>query len=332
MSTLDALYSRGKEFLGVEVPILGGAMSWISESNLVAAISNSGAFGVLATGAMTGPLLLKEILATKEKTNKPFGVNIIIMNPHLEDLLDICINEKISHVILAGGLASAKSIEKLKQYGIKSIAFAPSFVVAKRLIRNGISGLIIEGLEAGGHIGPVSTTVLAQEILPNVTEVPVFVAGGIGRGETMVNYLHLGAAGVQMGTIFVCSDECIAHPSFKKAFINAGAKDAQITVQIDPDFPVIPVRAISNQGSINFILFQQEVVNKFKNGEYNSKQEAQLEIEHYWAGALRRAVIEGDVVEGSLMAGQIVGLVNEILPVQTIINNCLNQARDYLKS
>jgi enoyl-[acyl-carrier protein] reductase II len=327
---LESLWKRGKDFLGTDYAILGGAMSWISESHLVSAISNAGAFGVLASGAMPKDLLKKEIQKTKEKTTKPFGVNLIVMHPDLDGLVDVCIEENVKFVILAGGIPTVPVINKLKDHGIKVIAFAPNLALGKRMVKNGVSALIIEGSEAGGHIGPVSTSVLAQEILPNITEVPIFIAGGIGRGETMVNYLHLGAAGVQMGTLFVCSTECIAHEKFKKAFISANSRDAQATVQVDNDFPVIPVRAIMNEGSKRFIDFQKEVINEYKSGKLE-KHDAQMKIEHYWAGALRKAVIDGDVENGSLMAGQSVGLVKEIKPVKEILHEIIEQANSYLK-
>jgi enoyl-[acyl-carrier protein] reductase II len=185
--------------------------------------------------------------------------------------------------------------------------------------------LVVEGAEAGGHIGPVSTSVLAQEILPQIRDVPVFVAGGIGRGEAMLSYLEMGAAGVQLGTRFVCASECIAHPNFKQAFLKAAAREAQPSVQIDPDFPVIPVRALANNGTKRFMEVQQEVIAKFRSGEL-AKDAAQLEIEHFWAGALKRAVIDGDVENGSLMAGQSVGLVNSIQPVAEILAELVAQA------
>jgi enoyl-[acyl-carrier protein] reductase II len=152
----------------------------------------------------------------------------------------------------------------------------------------GVDALVIEGTEAGGHIGPVSTSVLAQEILPVIKDVPVFVAGGIGRGEAMVSYLEMGASGVQLGTRFVCAKESIAHENFKKAFIHASARDAMASVQYHPDFPVIPVRAIANKASEDFTRFQKETVEKVFAGA-QTKEEGQLAIEHFWAGALRKA-------------------------------------------
>ena len=331
MSYLDKFWSRGQQFLGTKYSIIGGAMSWISESNLVSAMSNNGMFGVLATGPMSPDLLREEIKKIKAKTKNPFGVNLIVMHPKLEDLMNVCIEEKITHVIFAAGLINSSIIEKLKSNNIKVVAFAPNLSLAKRMVKNGVDALIIEGYEAGGHIGPVSTSVLIQEILPNITEVPVFVAGGIGRGEVIANYLQLGASGVQIGTAFVCSSECIAHPNFKNAFISASSKDAQPSVQIDPLFPVIPVRAITNQASKDFLLYQQQMINEFKNNSL-SKQEAQLKIEHFWAGALRKAVIDGDVQNGSLMAGQSVGLINKIEPISEILSNLINQAENFLQS
>jgi len=329
--SLQKLWARGREFLGTEYAILGGAMSWISERHLVSAISNAGGFGVIACGAMGPDLLGPEIQATKAMTDKPFGVNLITMHPQLDELMDVCINEKVTHVVLAGGLPPGTAITKLKNAGIKVICFAPALVLAKRLVRSGADALIIEGHEAGGHIGPVSTSVLAQEILPTITDVPVFVAGGIGRGETIVSYLEMGAAGVQLGTRLVCATECIAHENFKKAFIRASARDAIPTVQIDPRFPVIPVRAITNKGTDEFMATQRRVIEKHNAGELD-QQAAQLEIEHFWAGALKRAVIDGDVEGGSLMAGQIVGLVKSEQPMAEIFTELLDQAVDAIRA
>jgi enoyl-[acyl-carrier protein] reductase II len=190
-----------------------------------------------------------------------------------------------------------------------------------------VDALIIEGMEAGGHIGPVSTSVLVQEILPNVTDVPVFVAGGIGRGDAIVSYLEMGASGCQLGTRFVCSKESIAHQNFKKAFIHASARDAVPSVQLDPRFPVIPVRAINNKATQDFLEFQAQVIDQFKRSELTQK-EAQLQIEHFWGGALRRAVIDGDVENGSLMAGQSVGMVLAEQSIQDIVCELLSQAHE----
>ena len=323
---LSALMARGAAFLGSDVAILAGAMSWVSERNLVSAISNAGGFGVIACGAMTPALLDAEIAATKALTSKPFGVNLITMHPDLMALIDICSAHGVGHVVLAGGLPPGGALERIKAGGAKVVCFAPALSLAKKLIRSGVDALVIEGMEAGGHIGPVSTSVLAQEILPTVADqVPVFVAGGIGRGEAIAAYLEMGAAGVQLGTRFVCATESIAHPAFKKAFIRASARDAIASVQIDPRLPVIPVRALKNSSTELFTAKQREVAQLLDDGAVEML-EAQLQIEHYWAGALRRAVIDGDVENGSLMAGQSVGMVTKEEPVAEIIATLIDEA------
>jgi len=319
----DALMRRGAAFLGTDHAILCGAMSWVSERNLVAAISNAGGFGVIACGAMTPELLDAEITATAALTGKPFGVNLITMHPRLFDLIQVCADHKVGHVVLAGGIPPKGSVEAIKAFGAKVIVFAPTLALAKKLFRSGADALVIEGSEAGGHIGPVSTSVLAQEFLPSLAEDHiVFVAGGIGRGEMIASYLEMGASGVQLGTRFACASESIAHPAFKAAFFRANARDAVASVQIDPRLPVIPVRALRNKGSDEFIAKQREVANLLDQGAVDMAA-AQLEIEHFWAGALRRAVIDGDVEHGSLMAGQSVGMVTKEEPVATIMGELM---------
>jgi enoyl-[acyl-carrier protein] reductase II len=314
-----ALMARGSEFLGSEWAILCGAMSWVSERQLVSAISNAGGFGVIACGAMTPDLLDAEIAGTRALTDKPFGVNLITMHPMLFELIEVCCKHGVGHVVLAGGIPPKGSVEAIKGFGAKVIVFAPTLALAKKLLRSGGDALVIEGMEAGGHIGPVSTSVLAQEFLPALAdEHLVFVAGGIGRGEAIAGYLEMGAVGVQLGTRFACAKESIAHPDFKKAFFRASAREAVASVQVDPRLPVIPVRALKNKGTEEFTAKQREVAQLLDEGKVDMG-EAQLRIEHFWAGALRRAVIDGDVESGSLMAGQSVGMVKEEEPVAEII-------------
>jgi enoyl-[acyl-carrier protein] reductase II len=325
-AALAALMARGNAFLGSDAAIICGAMSWVSERTLVAAISNAGGFGLIACGAMTPAMLDAEIAATKALARRPFGVNLITMHPDLMDLIAVCAKHRVTHIVLAGGLPPAGSLDAIKTAGAKVICFAPALSLAKKLIRSGVDALVIEGMEAGGHIGPVSTSVLAQEILPAVADqVPVFVAGGIGRGEAIAAYLEMGAAGVQLGTRFACARESIAHPNFKKAFFRASARDAIASVQIDPRLPVIPVRALKNAGTDHFTAKQREVANLLDEGGL-AMGDAQLQIEHYWAGALRRAVIDGDVENGSLMAGQSVGMVTKEEPAAEIIAELVMQA------
>lgn len=326
------LMQRGTDFLGCETAILCGAMSWVSERNLVSAISNAGGFGVIACGAMTPELLDAEIAATKAMTDRPFGVNLITMHPQLFDLIEVCGEHGVGHVVLAGGIPPKGSVEAIKGGAnpAKVICFAPTLALAKKLLRSGADALVIEGMEAGGHIGPVSTSVLAQEILPELAgEHLVFVAGGIGKGQAIAGYLEMGAAGVQLGTRFACATESIAHPEFKKAFFRASARDAVASVQVDPRLPVIPVRALKNKGTEAFTAKQIEVAGMLDREEV-VMGEAQLQIEHYWAGALRRAVIDGDVEGGSLMAGQSVGMVKEEEPVAQIVATLMAECEDAL--
>jgi enoyl-[acyl-carrier protein] reductase II len=274
---------------------------------------------------MEPPRLAEEIAGTQALTTKPFGVNLITMHPRLDQLVDTCLAARVSHIVFAGGIPPGTAIKKAKDGGAKVVCFAPALALAKRLIRAGADALVIEGSEAGGHIGPVSLTVLAQEILPHIRDVPVFVAGGIGRGEAILSYLEMGAAGVQLGTRFVCARESIAHAKFKQAFIRGNARDAMPTIQLDESFPVIPVRALQNEGTKRFLEHQAETIRRFKSGEL-TKEAAQLDIEHFWAGALRRAVMDGDVENGSLMAGQSVGMVTQEQTAAEIIAELRDQA------
>ncbi len=322
---LGRLWARGTDFLGCRYAILGGAMSWVSERNLVAAISNAGGFGVIACGAMTPDLLAGEIEGTLALTAKPFGVNLITMHPQLDDLIRVCLEHKVGHIVLAGGIPPGGAVRAVKDGGAKLVAFAPALVLAKRLVRSGADALVIEGSEAGGHIGPVSLTVLAQEILPHIHDVPVFVAGGLGRGEAILANLEMGASGAQLGTRFAAAAESVAHPAFKQAFVRANARDAIPSIQLDERFPVIPVRGLVNAGTKRFLEHQAETAARFQAGDL-TKEAAQLVIERFWAGALRRAVIDGDVEQGSMMAGQSVGMVTSVQPTAEIVAELVGQA------
>lgn len=329
---LNKFINRGNDFLGTKFPIIGGAMTWVSNSILVAAISNAGGFGVLASGSMSLETLKKEIESTISLVGSHlFGVNLITMHPQLEEMIKICIELKVQYIVFAGSVALIKRdlIAILKQNNIKILCFAPSLIIAKGLIRMGIDALILEGNEAGGHIGPVSTMVLAQEILPHIIEVPIFIGGGIGNGAAIAAFLKMGAAGVQIGTKFVCAFESPAHKNFKEIFIKSQSRDALSSVQLSPDFQVIPVRAIKNKASENFMAFQMTILDEFKQGLV-AKEEAQLNIEKFWVGSLKRAVVDGDIENGSLMAGQSVGMVKKEESVIDIINELIIQTKNYL--
>ncbi len=321
----EVLGRAGREFLGCEIPILCGAMSWISERNLVSAVSGAGGFGVIAASAMPADELSEEIHATGVLTDKPFGVNLVTLHPQFDGLVDVCVDHRVSLVVLGGGLPSSKAIDRLKAAGARVVCFAPTVPIAKRLIRIGADALIVEGAEAGGHIGPTSTSVLAQEILSAIDTVPVFIAGGIGRGEAIAAYLQMGAAGCQLGTRFACAHESIAHPNFKAALIRAQARDAVVSPRLADMFSVIPVRAPGNKAMEDFRAAQIEQMDRHRRGEVD-RAGAQAAIEHFWAGRLRRAVVQGDIENGSLMAGESVGMVRCEQSVVDILTELVEQA------
>ena len=317
---LEKLWKKGREFLGVRYPIISGAMTWISDSGLVSAVSNAGGFGVLAAGNMPPELLAEEIDKTRQFTDKPFGVNLIVIAPNYPQHLKIVKEKGVKFVVFAGSFPSDKEVRELKETGAKIIAFASNDVLAKRLIRKGMDALVIEGSEAGGHIGYVSLVVLIQQVLFNFRDqVPIFAAGGIGTGEMAAHLLMAGASGIQMGTIFAVSKESKAHPDFKKRYIKAKAREAVFTPQVHPELKIYPVRALKNKGMDEFQELQIELLQKIRKGEI-TKEEAQLKLEEFWMGALRRAVQEGDLERGSLMAGQSVGLVNREMSIPEIMD------------
>jgi len=307
---IDRFLQTGRDFLGCDIPIMCGAMTWISEHALVKAIGDAGGFGVLAGGHSPVDDLKKEIIATRKTCDKPFGVNLITVAPMYKEHLDLVCEMKCKTIMLAGA---------------KVICFAPTAPLALKLIDAGADALVLEGSEAGGHIGPVSLTVLLQQILFKVETVPIFVAGGIATGRMMAHLLMMGAAGIQMGTRFVMSQECRAHPRFKEVFRKARARDAVATPQFDSRLPVIPVRALKNEGTIEFSKLQLELLYKLDHAIIDRKDAVQA-VERFWAGALREAVIEGEVKKGSLMAGQSVGLVDVVKPIKGIMAEMVDDA------
>ena len=333
---LDQLWTKGKEFLGVDYPIICGAMTWVSTPNLVATVCNAGAFGVLAGGNMPTELLAQDIDATRALTKKPFGVNLITIAPNYQEHLDMVCRKKAPFIIFAGSFPKPQEIQKAKDSGAKVICFASTDSIAERMIKYGTDGLMLEGSESGGHIGPVSLMVLLQEGLFKFSakgeatsggkdQLPIFVAGGIATGQMMAHLLLMGASGIQMGTRFVMSDECQAHPEFKEAFLRAKARDAIATPQFDSALPVVSVRALHNEGTAAFGKLQLELIKKLES-HANSRKEAQFEVERFWMGALKKAVVDGDVKRGSLMAGQSVGLVHDIKPIKEIISQFIADA------
>jgi enoyl-[acyl-carrier protein] reductase II len=322
---IERFLEKGREFLGCRYPIMCGAMTWVSDPKLVSTIGSAGGFGLLAGGNAPVEVLRSQIEEARELSDGPFGVNIITLAPAYRSHLDLACDMGCGTVVFAGGIPKKSEIQQARESGAKVICFASTSQLALKLVERGADALMLEGSEAGGHIGPVALSVLIQQILFQVDSVPIFIAGGIATGRMMAHLLMMGAAGVQMGTRFVMAEECVAHPDFKESFRKARARDALATPQFDGRLPVIPVRALKNQGSVEFGKLQLELLHRLDN-ELIGREEAQFEVERFWAGALREAVIDGDVTKGSLMAGQSVGLVDEIKPMKDIVLELVEDA------
>jgi len=322
---IDTFFKKGQKFLGCAFPIICGAMTWISDHKLVSAVGNAGGFGMIAGGNLPAEDLRKEIAQTREHTDKPFGVNLITGAACYREQLEIVCASDCRVIMFAGAFPRKPEIQMARDAGAKVICSAPTAPWARRLIRMGVDALLLEGSEAGGHIGPVSLSVLIQQILFGVETLPIFVAGGIATGRMMAHLLMMGAAGIQMGTKFVMSTECKAHPNFKEAFKNAKAREAVSPSQMDRRLPVIPVRILKNEAAVAFSKLQLDLLKKL---EINSipLHEAQSAVECFWAGALKKAALDGDIETGSLMAGQSVGLVDKIQSVREIIDEMIATA------
>jgi enoyl-[acyl-carrier protein] reductase II len=327
---IDKFFEKGRAFLGCKYPIMCGAMTWVSDPKLVSTIGNAGGFGLLAGGNTPVEIFEEQIIETQELTDKPFGVNLITLAPVYESQLELVCKLGCPFVVFAGSIPKKSEIEKAKRCGALVICFASTAPLAHSLIDRGADALILEGSEAGGHIGPVALSVLIQQILFSVDSVPIFIAGGIATGRMMAHLLMMGAAGIQMGTRFIMAEECVAHAKFKETFRKAKAKDAMATPQFDSRLPVIPVRALKNEGTDKFAKLQLELLSKLDTNLID-RHEAQYKVEEFWVGALRQAVIDGDVAGGSLMAGQSVGLVDKIQPLNEIIGEMVNDAESELQ-
>lgn len=322
---LDRFFKKGQQFLGCRIPIMCGAMTWVSDPKLVSHMGRCGGFGLLAGGNAPVDVLKKEIEATRALSENPFGVNLITIAPAYQEQLAMVCEMQCRVVVFAGSIPKENEIQRAKDSGARVICFAPTEQLALNLVKRGTDALILEGSEAGGHIGPVSLSVLIQQILFQVDSVPIFVAGGIATGRMMAHLLMMGAAGVQMGTRFVMSEECAVHPNFKETFRRAKARDAMATPQFDSRLPVIPVRALKNVGTNQFNKLQLNLIRKLEDHSID-RTEAQYEVERFWMGALKNAVVDGDMKRGSLMAGQSVGLADKILPLQGIFDELIQDA------
>lgn len=299
------------DLLGIEHPIIQGGMAWVSTAELVAAVSEAGGLGVLAAGNAPPDYVRHQIRRTRAITSKPFGVNIPLFTPYLDQILDICIEERVA-VVATGAGSPGIFIPRLKEAGLKAIPVVSSVALAKRLERMGADALVAEGMESGGHVGDVGTLPLVPQVIDAV-KVPVIAAGGIADGRGLAAALALGAAGVQMGTRFIATTECIAHPNYKEKIVKAGDRATTVTGHRLGH----PIRAIRNP-----------MTRRFEEMERTNVSEE--EIIEFGMGKLRLAVEEGDVVNGSLMAGQSSGLVRDIVPVKEVIERMVAEAEQII--
>jgi len=295
------------KLLGIKYPIIQGGMAWLGTTELVSAVSNAGALGVIGSGDAPTDWLKDQVRSTKGRTDKPFAVNILLMSPFLKENLKVILDERVSIVTFGGGNPSVH-IPALKEAGVKVMPVVSSVALARRLERLGADAIIAEGMESGGHVGDTATMALVPQVV-NSVKVPVIAAGGIADGRGLVAALALGAQGVQMGTRFICSRECIAHPRFKEQIIQARDRATVVTGESTGH----PVRCLANKLTRQFMAREKAGASS-------------TELEELGRGRLPSGVIEGNVEEGSLMAGQIAGLIKEIRPVKAIIEDTVAEA------
>ena len=298
--------------LNIKYPILQGGMAWIATGELAAAVSNAGGLGIIGSGNAPAEIIREEISKIRNYTDKPFAINVMLLSPFAEEIIQLIYEEKIPVVTFGAGNPS-KYIKKLKEESIKVIPIVPSVALAKRMEMAGADGVIVEGTEAGGHIGETTTMALVPQVVDAV-KIPVIAAGGIADGRGFVSALALGAQGVQMGTVFVCSKECTVHNNYKNAILKAGDRSTSISGKSTGH----PVRMIKNK-------LYREFINLEKNGVSVN------ELEKLGEGSLRKACIEGDVVTGTVMAGQISGMVKEIKTVKDIIDGIIEESYEVIK-
>lgn len=304
-------YTRVCEILNIQYPIIQGGMAWAANHELAQGVSNAGGLGIIAAGNAPKEVVKEEIQKVKEKTNKPFGVNIMLMSPFAEEIVDLVCEEKVP-VVTTGAGNPGKYMEKLKNAGIKVIPVVPTVALARRMEKQGADALIVEGTEAGGHIGELTTMAIVPQIVEAV-DIPVIAAGGIADGRGFLAALALGAEGIQMGTRFVCSTECIAHENYKEKIIKSKDRDAIVTGRSTG----YPVRVLKNKFTKEYLKLEEQGV-PFE------------ELEKLGAGRLRLAVIQGDMDNGSVMAGQISGMIKDVKSCEEIINNIINEGEKYL--
>ena len=298
--------TRITELLGIEYPIIQGGMAWVAEYNLAAAVSNAGGFGIIGAASAPPEIVREQIRKCKELTDKPFGVNVMLMNPNAEEVAKIVIEEGVKAVTTGAG-NPAKYIPMWKEAGVKVIPVVASVAMAKRMERCGADAVVAEGTEAGGHIGETTTMVLVPQVADAVS-IPVIAAGGIADGRGIAAAFMLGAQGVQMGTHFVVTTECQVHENYKDSIIKAGDIDTRVTGRSTGH----PVRALRNRMTREYLKKEQEGAS-FE------------ELEQLTLGSLRKAVVDGDVANGSVMSGQSAGLVKEKLSCSELIQKLVQE-------
>ncbi|MGN0677946.1 MAG: enoyl-[acyl-carrier-protein] reductase FabK [Ruminococcus sp.] len=299
------------ELLNCEYPILQGGMAWIAESKLASAVSNAGGVGIIAGGSAPIDYLREQIRACKSMTDKPFGVNIMLMSPNADDLAQLVIDEKVPVVTTGAGVP--KYVPDWKNAGIKVIPVVPSVAIAKRMERAGADAVIAEGTESGGHIGEITTMCLVPQVV-DALSIPVIAAGGIADGRGIAASFMLGAEGVQVGTRFLASEECQIHPTYKELVVKAKDTDSVVTGR----YTGHPCRNVRTK-------FSKMLANGEKDGSLTPD-----EFENLTLGSLRKAVQDGNLDEGSFLCGAIAGLVKEVKPCSEIIKEMFGQAEKLL--
>ncbi len=300
------------ELLGIEYPVIQGGMAWVATAELAAAVSNGGGLGIIAAGGAPAEVVREQIKKCREMTDKPFGVNVMLMSPFAEEVMKVVLEEKPA-VVATGAGNPGKYIPDLKAAGIKIFPVIASVAMAKKMEKDGVDGVVAEGTESGGHIGEITTMCLVPQVADAVN-IPVIAAGGIADNRGAVAAFALGADGIQVGTRFICSEECIAHQNYKDAVLKAKDRDAVVTGRSTG----APVRALKNKLTREYAKLEAAGASK-------------EEIENLGVGGLRRAFAEGDVQTGSLMAGQSAAMVNKIEPCADIIRSYFEGVEDILE-
>lgn len=299
------------EQIGIDYPIIQGAMSWVATPSLAAAVSNAGGLGMLGSGHEPSEVIRKAIKETKEMTDKPFGVNVLLLSPYVDDVVDVVCEENIK-VVTTGAGTPGKYMKRFKKAGVTVIPVVASVALARRMEKEGADAIICEGMEAGGHIGKLTTMTLVPQVVDAV-DIPVIAAGGIADGRGMAAAMFLGAAAVQLGTRFVVAHESIAHDTFKQRIIKARDIDTVVTGQITGH----PVRVLRNKLTREYLKVEKEMSSD-ENPDFSR-------LEVLAKGALRKAVVEGDKDGGSFMSGQIAGLVKKEQSCHDIIQELMSE-------